>query len=116
MPECTNCGTELELDHTRGTDLDGDVVVLYQLGYCPKCGKNFKWVDYFEFTNFAELEEQEDQGNLVFFDGLFAAALSCEQPEFSIIPHVGNFVKRKFIVQLAQKFPIFGPVFLLAIY
>lgn len=27
------------------------------------------------------------------FDGLFAAALSCEQPEFSIIPHVSNFVK-----------------------
>ena len=57
MPECTNCGTELELDYTRGTDLDGDVVVLYQSGYCPKCGKNFKWVDYFEFANFAELKE-----------------------------------------------------------
>ena len=28
-----------------------------------------------------------------FFGGLFAAALSCEQPEFSIIPQVSNFVK-----------------------
>ena len=60
MPNCTNCGTELELDYTQGTELDGDIAVLHQSGYCPNCGKNFKWVDYFEFTNFAELEEQED--------------------------------------------------------
>ena len=51
-----------------------------------------------------------------FFDGLFAAALSCEQPEFSIIPHVSNFVKWKFIVQFAQKFPILELIFLLAIH
>lgn len=57
MPECTNCGTELELDYTQNTEFDGDVAIAHQIGYCPKCGKHFTWVDYFEFTNFSELKE-----------------------------------------------------------
>ena len=59
MPECMECGTELELDYSRGTDLDGDVVVMYQTGHCPNCGKHYTWTDYYEFTNFSELKEAE---------------------------------------------------------
>ena len=36
MPNCTSCGTELELDFSKDVELDGDVASVYQTGYCPK--------------------------------------------------------------------------------
>lgn len=59
MPECIECGTELELDYSQNTELDGDVAAVYQTGYCPKCGKQFTWIDYFEFSRFSNLREAE---------------------------------------------------------
>lgn len=92
MPECTNCGTELSVDFTDEVECDGGIVILYQEGYCPNCGKHHTWQERYTFVENQYLKAT-DQGNPVFFGGLFAAALSCEQPEFSIIPHVSNFVK-----------------------
>jgi uncharacterized protein with PIN domain len=59
MPTCMECGTELELDYSHGTELDGDIAIVYQTGYCPKCGKNYNWVDYYEFVNFSKLKAVE---------------------------------------------------------
>ena len=57
MPECLECGTELEFDNTLDQYSDADVVVFYEIGHCPKCKKAYKWKDIFKFETFEDLEE-----------------------------------------------------------
>ena len=56
MPNCLVCGTELEFSDTIDTECDGSVITLYETGYCPKCGKEYRWKDYYEFDRFDNLE------------------------------------------------------------
>jgi predicted RNA-binding Zn-ribbon protein involved in translation (DUF1610 family) len=58
MPECTVCGTELEFDNTCDQYSDADIVIFYEEGHCPKCGKKFKWRDEYHFETFTDLEEK----------------------------------------------------------
>lgn len=58
MPECTACGTELEFDNTYDQYSDSDIVIFYEVGHCPKCGKIFKWKDEYCFEKFTDLEEK----------------------------------------------------------
>lgn len=57
MPDCLNCGTELEFDESLDQYTDNDDVILYEIGHCPCCGKSFKWKDNYKFTKYSDLEE-----------------------------------------------------------
>ena len=57
MPVCKDCGIELEFDATLDEECDGTVIMLKELGHCPHCHKAYKWLDYFEFDRYDELEE-----------------------------------------------------------
>ena len=57
MPECTKCKCELEFDDTYDEYADESIVVLYEKGHCPKCGKKFLWRDEYRFNQFTDLEE-----------------------------------------------------------
>lgn len=59
MPECKICGTELEFDDTTDQYSDADIVIFYELGHCPKCGKDYKWKDKYNFSHYEDLEEVE---------------------------------------------------------
>lgn len=58
MPECLECKVELEFDDTVDTYADGDIVIFYEIGHCPKCGKKYKWKDVYNFSHFEDLEER----------------------------------------------------------
>lgn len=57
MPECTKCGCELEFDDTVDQWSDANVVEFKEYGHCPKCGKSYKWRDFYIFSHFEDLEE-----------------------------------------------------------
>jgi uncharacterized protein with PIN domain len=57
MPECLECKTELEFDDTVDIYADSDIVIFYEVGHCPKCGKEYKWRDVYNFSHFEDLEE-----------------------------------------------------------
>lgn len=59
MPKCKHCGTELEFDDTYDQYCDADIVCLYEVGHCPNCGKEYKWKDYYKFSDYEDLEECE---------------------------------------------------------
>ena len=56
MPEC-KCGEELEFDMDTDLWVDGDSMVMISHGHCPKCGKKYKWRDYYALTDWSNLEE-----------------------------------------------------------
>ena len=57
MPNCLECGTELEYHDSIDTEFDGSVIVLHEVGHCPKCGKDYKWRSYYEFDRFDDVEK-----------------------------------------------------------
>ena len=58
MPECTNCGTELEFDETVDSWADEEIVEMKNHGHCPKCGTLYKWKDLYKYLDFQDLEER----------------------------------------------------------
>ena len=42
-PLCPHCKTELERNDTYDMEFDEDRIVLYQIGHCPKCKKDYQW-------------------------------------------------------------------------
>ena len=57
MPECLNCKTEIEFDDTVDTWADESIVEMKNTEHCPKCGKQYKWRDIYEYSHFKDLEE-----------------------------------------------------------
>ena len=57
--KCTKCGTDLEFDDTVDTYSDSIIVIFYEVGHCPKCGKKYKWKDVYNFSYFEDLEEED---------------------------------------------------------
>lgn len=57
MPKCKYCNVELEFDNTIDRDIDIDIVYLYEVGHCPKCDRDYQWVDKYNFVKFEDLEE-----------------------------------------------------------
>ena len=58
MPRCT-CGEELEFDTDTDLWVDGDTATMVSHGHCPKCEKQYKWLDHYELTDWSKLEEIE---------------------------------------------------------
>lgn len=58
MPKC-ECGEELEFDRDDYYDADGEVIISKCWGHCPKCGKQYTWLDHFEISHYSDLEETE---------------------------------------------------------
>lgn len=58
MLECIKCGTELKFDETVEIQVDASEAVLKELGHCPKCGKKYKWLDVYVYSDFINLEER----------------------------------------------------------
>ena len=42
-PKCPHCCVELELDDTYDMDYDDEGIVLYQIGHCPECNRDYQW-------------------------------------------------------------------------
>lgn len=42
-PLCPHCKTELEYDETYNIEYDEDGIVLYVIGHCSKCEKDYQW-------------------------------------------------------------------------
>ena len=57
-PKC-KCGEELEFDFDTGFWCDGDVATMVSHGHCPKCGKKYKWLDYYVLSHWNNLEEEK---------------------------------------------------------
>lgn len=60
MPECLECKAELEFYDTIETYVDGDIIIIHEVGHCPKCRKKYKWEDVYEFSHFENLEVLEE--------------------------------------------------------
>ena len=43
MAKCPHCNSELEHDDTYDMEYDEDRIVLYLIGHCPKCNKDYQW-------------------------------------------------------------------------
>ena len=55
-PKCPHCNVELECDDTYDTIVADTVVVLFKVGYCPECGRDYQWetsarIDKWEITD-----------------------------------------------------------------
>ena len=57
MPQCPECEVELDFDDTIDEWCNGDVIELKEVGHCPKCGKEYKWKDVYNWHHFEDLEE-----------------------------------------------------------
>lgn len=66
MPECLKCKTELKFDDTINTWIDEENIEKRNLGYCPKCKKQYTWTDIYKYSlakdiyehsHFKDLEE-----------------------------------------------------------
>lgn len=58
MPECPYCKIELEIDTPYDQETEISDIIVFNIGYCPKCGKFFKWRDHFTFSHFTDLKEE----------------------------------------------------------
>lgn len=56
-PKC-KCGEHLEFDTDTGLQYDGDVITMTIHGHCSKCGKKYKWNDFYILSNWDNLEEE----------------------------------------------------------
>ena len=56
MPMCSVCETEIEYTEFVFDDCDGDAVWFKSLGHCPKCGREYRWYDKYNFAGVTEPE------------------------------------------------------------
>lgn len=42
-PKCPHCNVELEYDDTYDMEYDCEGIILYEVGHCPKCNRDFQW-------------------------------------------------------------------------
>ena len=59
MPKCT-CGEELKFDSYLDLWSDGDVAIMINVGYCPKCNKKYRWQDHFVLSHWDKLKEETE--------------------------------------------------------
>ena len=56
MPKCKYCNVELEFDNILDEYTDASEVVIKVSGHCPKCKRNYRWIDIYVYS-FTNLEE-----------------------------------------------------------
>lgn len=56
MPMCSICEVDLEYDEFMFEDCDGDTVWFKSRGYCPECGKEYRWYDRYTFSGICDLK------------------------------------------------------------
>ena len=56
LPICSICETDLEYTEFIYEDCDGDSVYFKSRGYCPECGREYRWYDKYDFAGVIELE------------------------------------------------------------
>ena len=61
IPMCSICDTELEYNEFVFDDYDGDVVWFKSHGYCPKCGRDYRWYDKYNFAGVTKPEWVEEK-------------------------------------------------------
>ena len=54
LPICPACEGDLEYADFVLDDCDGDVVWFESRGHCPKCGKEYRWYDKYNFAGITE--------------------------------------------------------------
>ena len=60
MPECLKCGYELKFADIYNMEVNGDVVLVHIIGYCPNCGTDHKWKEVYQFERFQDLKIEND--------------------------------------------------------
>lgn len=58
-PKCPHCKVELEHDDTVDMEYDCEGMVLYNVGHCPKCEKDFQWQSSAVFVQWANTDLRE---------------------------------------------------------
>lgn len=56
MPMCSVCDIELEYTKFVFDGRDGDIVWYESYGYCPECGREYRWYEENHFAGIAGLE------------------------------------------------------------
>lgn len=57
---CPHCDCDLEIDDCFDIEFDGGKVTHCWKGYCPECGKNFRWKEIYLFDRIEDLVEDDD--------------------------------------------------------
>lgn len=58
-PKCPHCDIELE-DYNHYDCYDtNDITVYYTTGFCPECGKGYRWEEIYTYNHFENFEEDE---------------------------------------------------------
>lgn len=58
MPECTNCGIDLEYyDTIEDVDVSYSRVILHKTYTCPICNRYFKWEEVYKFSERRNIRE-----------------------------------------------------------
>lgn len=58
-PLCPHCKAELEMDDTYDMEYDDEYILLYHIGHCPKCDKEYQWQASAVFTSWANTDLRE---------------------------------------------------------
>ena len=58
-PLCPCCNVELEEDDTYDMEYDTEGIILYQLGHCPKCNREYQWQASAVFISWAHTDLKE---------------------------------------------------------
>lgn len=53
---CPICETEIDYTNFWFDDCDGDTAYFKSYGYCPECGREYRWYDRYSFAGIVELE------------------------------------------------------------
>lgn len=62
MPNC-ECNEELEfdIDCCEEVDYNGNFISVQTYGHCPKCKKQYKWLDFYDLSSWGELTEIKNE-------------------------------------------------------
>jgi hypothetical protein len=58
-PLCPCCNAALGIDDTYDMEYDDEGIILYHIGHCPKCDRDYQWQASAVFTSWANTNLRE---------------------------------------------------------
>lgn len=56
-PICPLCKEDIRRTETFDSYIDAETTEFLCIGVCPTCGKEYKWLEVYEFSHIKDLEE-----------------------------------------------------------
>ena len=56
-PVCPLCKVDIRRIETYDSYIDEEVTEFLCIGVCPTCGKEYQWLEVYEFSHIKDLEE-----------------------------------------------------------